>query len=294
MKIEKKIEKLIENYKTPKREALTKKYPKFKKPIIFVRRFIQNIQNFFNFHIKYSRKKHFFNCVVARHQSVLRRKLGDSNPRLQEQKIQNLKQAIKRLNGVVIKPGDIFSFWQIIGNPTYKKGYVNGMLLSNGEVIEGLGGGLCQLSNFLYWIFLHTPTETVERYHHSKDVFPDSGRVLPFGSGATVLYNFVDLKIKNTSNEPLQLKIWLTDKHLKGKILAPKILPKKFHIFEKNHLFAKKDGEYFRYNEIFRETKINGKIIKTEKITENFAPVLYKVTPEYLQENSFKVLDLGK
>ncbi|MFA6537504.1 MAG: VanW family protein [Patescibacteria group bacterium] len=291
LKIERKIAQYIHNYENPKRIAFSKKYPFLKKPIIFLRLKIRNIQNFFDFRIKYERKADFFDCVVARHQSVLRRRLGDSDPNLQEQKIINLKQAIQKLNGIVIKPNHVFSFWKIVGKPKHENGYVNGMLLSNGKVIEGIGGGLCQMSNFLYWLFLHAPTETIERYHHSMDVFPDAGRTLPFGGGATILYNFIDLKIKNTSPYPLQLKIWLTDNHLKGQLLSPRPIPEKFHVFEKNHFFIKRGQQYFRYNEIYKETKINGKAKKIEKITTNFAPVLYKITDEYLQKNNFKVLD---
>lgn len=291
MKIEKEIAERIYNYENPKRIALSRKYPFLKKPIIFLRHKVRDVQNFFDFRIKHERKNDFFNCVIARHQSVLRRRLGDSNPKLQEQKIINLKQAIQRLNGVVIQPNHVFSLWKIIGKPKYENGYVDGMLLSNGKVIEGLGGGLCQLSNFLYWIFLHAPIETVERYHHSMDVFPDSGRTLPFGGGATILYNFIDLKVKNISTYPFQLKIWLTDNHLKGQILSPLPIRQKFHIFEKNHFFIKRGKKYFRYNEVYKETKIGGQIEKIEKITTNFAPVLYEVTEEYLQKNNFKVLD---
>ena len=291
MKIEKEIAERIYNYENPKRIALSRKYPFLKKPIIFLRHKVRDIQNFFDFRIKHERKNDFFDCVVARHQSVLRRRLGDSNPKLQEQKIINLKQAIQRLNCIVIEPNHVFSLWKIIGKPKYENGYVDGMLLSNGKVIEGIGGGLCQLSNFLYWIFLHAPIETIERYHHSMDVFPDSGRTLPFGGGATILYNFIDLKVKNTSTYPLQLKIWLTDNHLKGQILSPRPIPEKFHVFEKNHFFIKRGQKYFRYNEIYKETKINGKVEKIEKITTNFAPVLYEATEEYLQKNNFNVLD---
>ncbi|MBI2415791.1 MAG: VanW family protein [Candidatus Kerfeldbacteria bacterium] len=291
MKIEKEIAERIYNYENPKKIALSRKYPFLKKPIIFLRHLFRDIQNFFDFRIKYERKNDFFDCIIARHQSVLRRKLGDSNPKLQEQKIVNLKQAIQRLNGIVIQPNHVFSLWNIIGKPKYENGYVDGMLLSNGKVVEGIGGGLCQLSNFLYWIFLHAPIETTERYHHSMDVFPDSGRTLPFGGGATILYNFIDLKVKNISIYPFQLKIWLTDNHLKGQILSPRPIAQKFHIFEKNHFFVKRGKKYFRYNEIYKETKIGGKVEKIEKITTNFAPALYKVTDEYLQKNNFRILD---
>jgi len=291
LKIEKEIARRIYNFENPTRIAFSRKHPGLKKPIIFLRHKTRDIQNLMDFRIKNKKRKDFFECITARHQSILIRKLGDSNPRLQNQKILNLKVAIQLLDGIVIEPGRIFSFWKILGKPTYKKGYVDGMLLSNGKVIEGVGGGLCQLSNFLFWIFLHTPIEIVERSHHSIDAFPDSGRTLPFGGGATILYNFIDLKVKNISKYPLQLKIWLTENHLKGQILSPQPIPEKFHVFEKNHFFIKRSEKYFRYNEIYREIKIDGKIKKTEKITTNFAPVIYEVTDEYLQKNNFKVLD---
>lgn len=290
-KLEKEIAERIHNYENPERIALSRRHPFLKKPIIFFRHLFRNLRNFFDFRIRHRQENVFFECVVARHQSVLRRKLGDSSPKLQERKIINLKQAIKKLNGVVIEPGDVFSLWKIIGKPKYQDGYVDGMLLSNGKIVEGLGGGLCQLSNFLYWILLHAPIETVERYHHSMDVFPDSGRTLPFGSGATILYNFIDLKVENRSRYPLQLKIWLTDRHLKGQILSPTSIPEKFHILEKEHCFVKKGKQYFRYNEIFRETKVRGKVKKVDKVATNFAPVLYQVTERYLKQNKFKVLD---
>ncbi len=195
--LEKEIARRIDQYENPKKIAFSRRYPVLKKPIIFLHQIGRHVRYFLDPHVRYEKRGDFFPHVIARHQSVLRRKLGTSDPRLQEQKIINLKQAVKKLDGIVIKPDHIFSFWKIVGKPRYKDGYVDGMLLSHGRVIEGIGGGLCQLSNFLHWIFLHTSAEVLERYHHSHDVFPDSGRMLPFGSGATLLYNFVDLRIKN-------------------------------------------------------------------------------------------------
>ena len=278
-------------FEHPKRQALSSRFPMFKRSILLVRRWLRSFQNYFNYSIHATRSEQYFDCVVARHQSLLNRKLGDSDPRLQRQKVVNLRQAAEKLDGVLIQPGDVFSLWSLVGEPSYKRGFVDGMLLSNGRVVEGVGGGLCQLSNFLFWIFLHAPIEVVERYHHSMDVFPDSGRTLPFGSGATILYNFVDLKVRNVSDQPLQLKIWLTDNHLKGQVLSEARIPEKYHVFEKEHYFVKRGSQYFRYNQIYREKKIQGEVIETEKITHNFAPTLYEVTPEYLKKNQFKVLD---
>ena len=182
----------IEKIEKPSRRALSARFPFFKKSIIKTRQIIKKGKNISSPQLKIKHAKTYHPCVLARHQSVLRRQLGDSDPRLQEAKIINLQQAIKKLDKLIIPAGQTFSYWHNLGRPSRQKGYVNGMLLANGRVTEGLGGGLCQLSNFLFWILMHCDTSVKERYHHSLDVFPDSGRSLPFGSGATVLYNFID------------------------------------------------------------------------------------------------------
>src|SRR3989339_961089 len=227
-------------------------------------------------------KNNYLNTFIENVQSPKRIALSSRYP--------YLKIAASKLDKIIIKPGQTFSFWHLVGRPSAKRGFVNGMLLSNGKVVEGLGGGLCQMANLLYWMFLHAPVEIKQRYHHSLDVFPDSGRTLPFGSGATVLYNFVDLKIKNISPDTLQLKIWLTDNHLKGQLLSDKKIESKFHIYEKKHCFIEREGKYYRFNEIWREEKVQGEIINNQKIIENFAPVLYEVNDNYLKENNYKLI----
>ena len=288
-----KFKQLISEFETPKKRfPLSVKYPFFKTIIVGIRIILTKLKNRFLY--KIARKKGtFLKCVLARHQSILRRQLGSSDPELQERKIINLKKACESLNGLIIYPDEIFSLWEVIGKPEKKKGYVNGMLLSNGKIIEGIGGGLCQLSNFLCWILLHTETEIVERYHHSMDVFPDSGRALPFGSGATCLYNFVDLKVKNISSHPIQIKIWLTEKHLKGQILSTDKNKFKFSIQEKNHCFIKRNNHFFRYNEIYRIRKKEGKKVDEEFLFMNFAPVLYKIPKDYFKRHGFKLFDLS-
>jgi vancomycin resistance protein VanW len=217
--------------------------------------------------------------TVKRHQSLLRRKLGATDPQLQENKIVNLRNAIETMDGLLIKPGEVFSFWRLVGKPTVRKGYINGLLLSHGRAITGVGGGLCQLANLLYWMALHTPLEIVERHHHSFDPFPDEHRTLPFGSGASVFYNYIDLRFYNPTNVTFQLKLWLTDKHLKGAIHSDSILGETYHIEERNHHFLQKDGLNFRENEIWRKVhdRQTGNILKEEFLIHNFAEVKYSL-----------------
>jgi vancomycin resistance protein VanW len=74
------------------------------------------------------------------------------------------------------------------------------MELSFGEARSGIGGGICQLSNLIHWMAIHSPLVVVERSNHSFDPFPDEGRVLPFGSGAAIFYNYVDLVLHNPTD----------------------------------------------------------------------------------------------
>ena len=218
-----------------------------------------------------------FTC--KKHQSLLRRRLGNSDPQLQENKVKNLSIACPTIDGILIKPGQTFSFWRQIGEATEDKGYFEGMQLSRGEVVRGVGGGLCQLSNLLYWMSLHTPLEITERHHHSFDPFPDENRVLPFGSGAGVFYNYIDLRFFNPTTLTFQIKLWLTDEHLKGAIYSDQEMPHSYHVFEKNHRFLSAGDKNYRENEIWREVinRRTGNRIADELLVKNHSEVKYEL-----------------
>lgn len=218
-----------------------------------------------------------FSC--KKHQSLLRRRLGNSDPQLQENKIKNLAIACQTIDGLLIKPGETFSFWRQLGEATAAKGYHEGMQLSRGEVVRGVGGGLCQLANLLYWMSLHTPLEVVERHHHSFDPFPDENRVLPFGSGAGVFYNYIDLRFFNPTDITFQIKLWLTDQHLKGAILSDRETPFSYHVAERNHRFILEGTRNYRENEIWRSVidRCTGNQVREELLVRNHAEVKYEL-----------------
>lgn len=217
--------------------------------------------------------------TCKKHQSLLRRRLGDSDPQLQENKVANLKIACPTIDGLLIRPGETFSFWHQVGEATAEKGYCEGMQLSRGEVVRGVGGGLCQLANLLYWMALHSPLEIAERHHHSFDPFPDENRVLPFGSGAGVFYNYIDLRFFNPTDITFQLKLWLTDKHLKGSILSDAETEFTYHVFERNHRFLREGGKTYRENEIWREVidRRSGNRVREELLIKNFSEIKYEM-----------------
>ena len=171
--------------------------------------------------------------MIFHHQTPLYRILKDVDRILQYNKVINLKLAAAKLNHIVIMPGETFSYWKIIGKPTKRKGYMEGMVLFCGTFKAGIGGGLCQMSNLIYWMTLHTSLTVKERYRHSFDVFPDSNRSQPFGSGATCVYNYRDLMIKNTTSTPCQLCVEVKKEHLVGQWRALKPESYTYKVYEK-------------------------------------------------------------
>ena len=131
---------------------------------------------------------------------MILRPLKDVDMYLQENKRTNLAIAISHIDKIVIKPNETFSIWKLVGRPTKNKGYLEGLVLKQGQISKNTGGGLCQLGNLLFWIFAHSPLTITERYRHGFDVFPDVNRKVPFGAGATLSYNHIDLQVKNETN----------------------------------------------------------------------------------------------
>lgn len=225
--------------------------------------------------------------IIFKHSSPLIRKLKDVDMQLQYNKITNLRLATEKLNGIVVKPGEILSYWRIIGRPSRKKGYLDGLVLcSDGTFKDGVGGGLCQLSNLIYWMTLHTALTVTERHRHSHDIFPDVNRTQPFGTGATCSYNSLDLQIYNGTSNEFQLIVHLTNENLVGqwRTTIPSIY--KYEVYEKEHsitpgLF----GGYVRNNLIYRKIYDNMGLIKDKYITENHAYMTYS---PYLSEYTYR------
>lgn len=220
-----------------------------------------------------------FPFVTAEHSSPIFRNLSKEDTELQQGKAHNLSIAVKKLNGAVLKPGSIFSYWRLVGNPTFVKGYKKGMMLVNGRPAAKTGGGLCAISNLIYWMTLHTPLAVLERFRHSYDVFPDTNRTLPFGSGATCVYNYRDLMIKNNTESVYFLKLWIEDGKLCGQWRSNNPGPFKYEVYQKEHwITAEIGGKYVRHNSIFRKTfdAETGNLISDEKVTENHALMMYE------------------
>ena len=113
----------------------------------------------------------------------------------------NLILACKKLDGKVIMPGETFSYNATLGPRSTATGYKNAKVYENGEVVDGIGGGICQISSTLYNAALMADMEIVERRNHQ---FVTS--YVGAGRDATVVYGLTDFKFKNTRKYPIKLK----------------------------------------------------------------------------------------
>lgn len=215
--------------------------------------------------------------VLISHRSLLLRPLKDVEMYLQRNKVTNLRLAIERTNGVVIRPGETFSVWRMVGRPVRSRGFLEGLVLNNGKIGKGIGGGLCQLGNLLYWMALHTPLTITERWRHGFDVFPDVNRKIPFACGATLSYNYIDLQIKNETTEDYQINLWLDDEHLNGEIRSDREPDSIYEVLETDHLIKMQWwGGYTRHNKIWKRgtNRIDG-FVTEDLVADNHAIMMY-------------------
>lgn len=215
---------------------------------------------------------------VRRHGSLLLKQLTEAEMALQHGKVVNLRLASAEIDGLLIRPGESFSFNRTVGNCTRRRGYVEGMRLSDGEAEAGVGGGICQLANLLHWLFLHSPLTVVERSEHSFDPFPDKGRVLPWGVGCSIVYNYVDLVVRNDTELTFQLRVWLEPRHLRGLLLADRAPELRYHVEAREERFFDLRGRIFRANQIWRTwiDPVTGAVRADEFVKSNCAEVKYQ------------------
>lgn len=113
----------------------------------------------------------------------------------------NLEIAAGKINGTVIMPGETFSYNKVVGKRTIEEGYKDAKIYADGGVVDGLAGGICQISSTLYNAALLANLEIVERKNHS---YPAS--YIQVGRDATVVYGVKDLQFKNSRQYPIKLE----------------------------------------------------------------------------------------
>ena len=206
--------------------------------------------------------------LISNYSSKLIKKGKGIDIKLQENKAINIMLACEKINGMVIHPGEVFSFWKTVGKTTKRKGYKDGRVIIGNKIQPGIGGGLCNLGNTIHWLVLHSPLDVIEFHNHSDALAPDEGKRVPFSTGTSISYNNLDYRFKNNTKQDIQICVWCEDGKLFGELRSQKEFPWKYELVEENHHFEK---------EIYRETieKSTGNVLEKKLVLDNHSEVMY-------------------
>lgn len=235
------------------------------------------------------KEKEKLDKLISSYSSNLIKKGKGVDPVLQENKAVNIRLASNKINGIIIKPGEVFSFWRTIGKVNKRTGYKEGRVIKDNKLIPGTGGGLCNLANTINNLVLNSPLEIVEFHKHSDALAPDNGKRIPLANGTSVSYNYIDYRFKNNTDQNVQLLLWCDDEKLYGELRSEKEIPFKYELVEENHHFEREGDKYYRISQIYRNTieKKTGDIIEKELIWDNHSMVMfdYDLIPKELIKN---------
>lgn len=224
---------------------------------------------------KYTKKteNNLLSYKVFETSSLMLNKNSGFDMKYQMNKVHNLKLAAKTMDRLIIKPKETFSFFQLVRNADQNEPFKDGLNLVDGKIVGSYGGGLCQLSNLLFWMFLHTPLTIIERHGHAVESFPSTTDDLPCGTDATINEGWLDLKVRNNTDTTFQIIILFDDEFMYGHILSDNEQAYEYEIFNQDISYCKTGGKVFRKasvdcNRIDRATKKKDHVLLYNNICE--------------------------
>ncbi|NLZ38712.1 MAG: hypothetical protein GX893_03805 [Firmicutes bacterium] len=201
----------------------------------------------------------------------------------------NIRLAAAALDKALILPNTVFSFNDTVGNATAARGYRAAPVIVNGRLVDGIGGGICQVSSTLYNAVLLADLEIIERRNHGLAV-----NYLPPGLDATVAYGSIDLKFKNSRSHALWLRTFIDNNKITVALYGTKIPGQEVRVYTSNvqkipagekiietDSLPKGKKELIRAGQpgyratVWRAVFLNGKEERREKISQD----TYKAVP---------------
>ena len=186
----------------------------------------------------------------------------------------NIALAANKLNGMVIKPNEVFSFNTAVGEGSAANGFLIGRVLYQYAVAYEPGGGICQVSSTLFNAMLLSGFAIIERHRHSNPV-----RYTPLGLDATIRYGKKDLRMKNPTSDHLYIYTSMNDKSLTIMINGAMNLKHSFEVYteeeEINLPFKEDENQKIRPGisvYVYRKKLLDGKIIDNLLLYKDFYP----------------------
>ena len=173
----------------------------------------------------------------------------------------NLQLAASKINGTVLMPGETFSYNQVVGERTIAAGYKEAPIYVSGEVVDGLGGGICQITSTLYNAVLYANLEIVERSNHQ---FVPS--YVKASRDATVVYGSIDFKFKNNRDYPIKLVCSVSGGIAKFDIYGLRT-DNEYEVEISSYVTGSTANS--TYSEAYRILKQNGQVVSTELLSKD-------------------------
>ena len=173
----------------------------------------------------------------------------------------NLQLAASKINGTVLMPGETFSYNQVVGERTIAAGYKEAPIYVSGEVVDGLGGGICQITSTLYNAVLYANLEIVERSNHQ---FVPS--YVTASRDATVVYGSIDFKFKNDRDYPIKIVCSVSGGIARFDIYGLRT-DNEYEVEISSYVTGSTADS--TYSEAYRILKQNGQVVSTELLSKD-------------------------
>lgn len=214
---------------------------------------------------------------ISAHSSNMIKRGPGINPVHQQNKAINIDLACGGITGIVIHPGEEFSFWRLVGKTSKRRGYREGRIIRNNKLVSGTGGGLCNLANTIHLLVLDSPLTVTEFHKHSDALAPDHGKRIPLSAGTSVSYNNLDFRFRNDTDQDFQLLTWCEGEDLHAELRSSRDIPHRYDLLEEDHHFRKEGEKFFRVSRIYRQTwdKATGALLEKKLILDNHSEVMF-------------------
>ncbi|WP_288876689.1 VanW family protein [uncultured Allobaculum sp.] len=274
------------------RRPLSERYPFLWQLSVNKGILVRNIQDLVSKEtISRTRQEEPLPYVVASYSVPMMKKGPGIDPVTQENKAVNVHIASSKLTGMIIHPGETFSFWKTVGSISRKKGYREGRVIKDNRLIVDVGGGLCNLANVICNAVLRSPLTITEFHQHSDALACDLDHRIPMANGTSVAYNYVDYRFKNETDADFQLVIICPDDTLTAELRSTHPFDQTYRITEDDHHFEKEGDTYYRISKIYKEVcDADGYLLNRELIWNNHSKVMFdpSMIPEDMIHTSEK------
>ena len=211
----------------------------------------------------------------------------------------NLQTAADSINRILLAPGVIFSFNEFVGKRTYEAGYIDAPVIVAGKLVDGIAGGICQITSTLYNAVLLSGLEIVERHPHS--IFDYEWAYTPPGLDSAVAYPYLDFKFKNNLSQKIFITVEIKGDRAVVEVFGEQKLPYEIELVSGNPVIVEFETVY-KYSDKIKEGKeiierpgVHGYIVESFRIFNNIDGTNRR---EFLKKDTYrkydKIVTVGK